>query len=168
MVASCAADVICWCHSISRATSAATAAAASPGERQRRRLETARDARPDLLLLDEPTRDLDAGQHRLALDWVSRWRGGLLVVSHDRRVLRTFDQFFVVAESGCRHLAGAFDDLLAELAREREDKQRRYLAGLNRLVAREEHHAAAPAAPPEEEERRPHSRAEALSARASS
>jgi ATPase subunit of ABC transporter with duplicated ATPase domains len=56
-------------------------------------------------------------------------------------VLRTFDQFFVVAESGCRHVAGSFDDLLAELEREREDTQRRYLSGLNRLVAREEHHA---------------------------
>ena len=56
-------------------------------------------------------------------------------------MLRTFDQFFVVAESGCRHVAGTFGDLLADLEREREDNQRRYLAGLNRLVAREEHHA---------------------------
>jgi ATPase subunit of ABC transporter with duplicated ATPase domains len=117
-------------------------AGASAGERQRQRLETARAARPDLLLLDEPTRDLDAGNIAWLLDWVSRWQGGLLIVSHDRRVLRTFDQFFIMAESGCRHLAGGFDDLLAELERERADTQRRYLAGINRLVAREEHHAA--------------------------
>jgi ATPase subunit of ABC transporter with duplicated ATPase domains len=116
--------------------------AASAGERQRRRLEAARAARPDLLLLDEPTRDLDAGNIAWLIDWVSQWQGGLLIVSHDRRVLRAFDQFFIVAESGCRHLAGGFDDLLTELEREREDTQRRYLAGINRLVAREEHHAA--------------------------
>ncbi|HEY7371530.1 MAG TPA: ATP-binding cassette domain-containing protein, partial [Polyangia bacterium] len=116
--------------------------AASAGERQRRRLEVARDARPDLLLLDEPTRDLDAGNIAWLTDWLARWRNGLLIVSHDRRVLRAFDQFFVVAESGCRHVTGSFDDLLAELEREREDGQRRYRAGLTRLVAREQHHAA--------------------------
>jgi ATPase subunit of ABC transporter with duplicated ATPase domains len=114
-------------------------AAASPGQRQRQRLERARDARPDLLLLDEPTRDLDTGNMAWLVNWVSRWREGLLVVSHDRRLLRAFDQFFVVAESGCRHVAGSFDALVAELEREREDGHRRYLGELNRLVAREQH-----------------------------
>jgi ATPase subunit of ABC transporter with duplicated ATPase domains len=115
---------------------------ASPGERQRRRLEDARAARPDLLLLDEPTQDLDAARIAWLVDWISEWRDGLLVVSHDRRVLRTFDQFFFVAESGCRHVSGSFDDLVAELQRERDEHQRRYLGELNRLVAREEHNAA--------------------------
>lgn len=63
------------------------------------------------------------------------------MVSHDRRVLRAFDQFFIVAESGCRHLEGSFDQLLADLGREREANERRYLGHLNRLVAREEHNA---------------------------
>jgi ATPase subunit of ABC transporter with duplicated ATPase domains len=117
-------------------------AGASPGERQRQRLEMARAARPDLLLLDEPTRDLDADNLAWLVRWVSQWRDGLLVVSHDRRVLSAFDQFFIVAESGCRHVAGSFDALLTELQREREDNQRRYLGELNRLAAREEHNAA--------------------------
>ena len=116
-------------------------AAASPGERQRRRLDLALAAHPDLLLLDEPTRDLDAGNVAWLVGWLSQWRGGLLVVSHDRRVLSAFDQFFIVAESGCRHVAGPLPALLAELQREREDTQRRYLGELNRLVAREEHNA---------------------------
>jgi ATPase subunit of ABC transporter with duplicated ATPase domains len=116
-------------------------AAASPGERQRQRLEMARTARPDLLLLDEPTRDLDTDNLVWLVNWVSQWREGLLVVSHDRRLLRAFDQFFIVAESGCRHVTGSFDALLDELKREREDNQRRYLGALNRLVAREEHNA---------------------------
>jgi ATPase subunit of ABC transporter with duplicated ATPase domains len=114
----------------------------SPGERQRRRLEMARVACPDLLLLDEPTRDLDAANIAWLVDWIAQWRGGLLVVSHDRRVLRTFDQFFIVAESGCRHLAGSFEEVLAELGREHEENERRYLGALNRLVAREENNAA--------------------------
>ena len=114
----------------------------SPGERQRRRLEVARAACPDLLLLDEPTRDLDAAGMAWLVSWISEWRGGLLVVSHDRRVLRSFDQFFVVAESGCRLVTGSFAALLADLEREREDNEQRYVGALNRLIAREEHNAA--------------------------
>jgi ATPase subunit of ABC transporter with duplicated ATPase domains len=117
------------------------AAVASAGERQRRRLELALDARPDVLFLDEPTRDLDAGSIAWLVDWLSRWRDGLVVVSHDRRVLRAFDQFLIVAESGCRPVVGSFEDLRRELERDRDDAQRRYLAGLSRLVAREEHNA---------------------------
>jgi ATPase subunit of ABC transporter with duplicated ATPase domains len=115
---------------------------ASPGERQRHRLEMARAACPDLLLLDEPTRDLDAASIAWLVHWIAEWRGGLLVVSHDRRVLRTFNQFVIVAESGCRNLAGSFEDVLAELGREHEENERRYLSALNRLVAREENNAA--------------------------
>jgi ATPase subunit of ABC transporter with duplicated ATPase domains len=116
--------------------------AASPGERQRRRLELARAARPELLLLDEPSQDLDAVGVAWLARWLAEWRDGLLVVSHDRRVLRAFDQFVVVAESGCRLVAGSFDALLADLEKEREQSERRYLGHLNRLVASEEHNAA--------------------------
>jgi ATPase subunit of ABC transporter with duplicated ATPase domains len=116
--------------------------AASPGERRRQLLEAAFDAHPDLLLLDEPTSDLDGEGITWLVQRLALWRGGLLVVSHDRRVLRTFRRFFVVAESGCRYVEGTFDDLLADLAREREDSDRRYLGELNRLVAKEEHNAA--------------------------
>jgi ATPase subunit of ABC transporter with duplicated ATPase domains len=117
-------------------------AAASPGERRRQRLESALDAHPELLLLDEPTSDLDATGVEWLLGRLALWREGLLVVSHDRCVLRAFDRFFVVAESGCRYVEGSFDHLLAELAREREETERRYLGALNRLGAREERNAA--------------------------
>lgn len=112
----------------------------SPGEAQRRRLEQAFAARPDLLLLDEPTRDLDAR----AIDWLctqlDRWRGGLVVVSHTRRVLERFEDFFVVAESGCRHFHGSFDALLHDLDTREEAREERYVRTLSDLVAREEAH----------------------------
>jgi ATPase subunit of ABC transporter with duplicated ATPase domains len=114
----------------------------SPGERRRQLLGAALDAHPDLLLLDEPTSDLDGTGITWLIQRLAAWRQGLLVVSHDRRLLRAFSRFFVVAESGCRYVEGTFDHLLADLAREREDTDRRYLGELNRLVAREERNAA--------------------------
>jgi ATPase subunit of ABC transporter with duplicated ATPase domains len=115
--------------------------AASPGEHRRRALEAALEARPDLLVLDEPTSDLDAAGIAWLVGRLARWRDGLLVVSHDRSVLRAFSRFFVVAEGGCRYIEGTFEHLLAELSREREQSERRYLGALNRLVASEEHNA---------------------------
>jgi ATPase subunit of ABC transporter with duplicated ATPase domains len=114
---------------------------ASPGERRRQLLESALNARPDLLMLDEPTSDLDAAGTAWLSDRLATWRDGLLVVSHDRALLRSFSQFFVVAESGCRHVEGTFDELLVELRRERSENERRYVGALNRLVANEEHNA---------------------------
>ncbi|HKU39951.1 MAG TPA: ATP-binding cassette domain-containing protein [Polyangiales bacterium] len=110
----------------------------SPGEAQRRSIERAIATRPDLLLLDEPTRDLD----RAGLDWLigalRGFREGLLVVSHDRRLLREFREFFVVAESGCHHFRGSYDGLVAELARTHAESERRYLSELEQLSAKEQ------------------------------
>ena len=141
--ASCAADVICWCPSTSAGEPdrpAARAPASASGSAWSRRCA----ARPDLLLLDEPTRGSRTPPTSPGCCAGSReWRGGLLVVSHDRRLLRTFDQFFIVAESGCRHVAGRFDHSARRAgARARGQRAAATSARLNRLVAREEHNAA--------------------------
>jgi ATPase subunit of ABC transporter with duplicated ATPase domains len=115
---------------------------ASPGERRRAMLQAALDQRPDLLLLDEPTSDLDGAGTRWLVQQLARWRDGLVVVSHDRQLLRTFTRFFIVAESGCRHVEGTFDDLLTDLTRESADSERAHRGEMNRLLAREEHNAA--------------------------
>jgi ATPase subunit of ABC transporter with duplicated ATPase domains len=111
----------------------------SPGELRRRWLQDAIDAEPDLLLLDEPTHDLD----QAGLEWLSTALGGfrraLLLVSHDRRLLRDFHDFFVVSETGCHHFGGSFDALLEALGREQEQQERRHVSQLRRLDAREEH-----------------------------
>jgi len=113
---------------------------ASPGELRRRSLQAALDADPELLLLDEPTHDLD----QAGLDWLSRalasYRHGLVVVSHDRRLLRAFEDFFLVAESGCRHYHGSCDALLRMLQSEQDEHERRYLSELAGLTREEKHH----------------------------
>ncbi|MDH3686113.1 MAG: ATP-binding cassette domain-containing protein [Myxococcales bacterium] len=116
--------------------------AASPGERRRQRLEAAFRGRPDLLMLDEPTQDLDAGAIRWLVDRLRRWDDGLIVVSHDRRLLRLFSDFFVVAESGCRHFSGSFDALVRDLEAESRVAQEVYLRNLHRLEASERRRAS--------------------------
>jgi ATPase subunit of ABC transporter with duplicated ATPase domains len=132
-------DVMCHGRRVLAPQAIAHPASCSPGEARKRGLQEALDAEPDLLLLDEPTHDLDSA----GLDWLvnalRRWRAGLLVVSHDRRVLREFRDFFVVAESGCHHFSGSCDELLAELRREENESERRYVRELERLTAREQH-----------------------------
>lgn len=109
----------------------------SPGERRRRALEAAFAARPDFLLLDEPTHDLDADNVEWLAGELGRFPGGLVVVSHDRRLLRTLDDFFVATETGCHHVGGGFEALVARLEEDRRRAEASYVSHLHRLEDRE-------------------------------
>lgn len=112
----------------------------SRGEHRKLHLIEAKLAQPELLLLDEPTQDLDAAGEAWLLRWVSSWRGALIVASHSRALLRSFQHFFIVAESGCRYIPGSFADLQRQLEREQDEQQRRYVEHLNTLEDEERHH----------------------------
>jgi ABC transport system ATP-binding/permease protein len=60
---------------------------ASGGERRRAGLVRAFAMDPDLLLLDEPTNHLDLAGIRWLEDWLSRFRGAFITISHDRAFL---------------------------------------------------------------------------------
>lgn len=83
----------------------------SGGERQRICIARAMLRRPQLLVLDEPTNNLDAASVAALLDVLERLKGQatLLVVSHDPRVLQRAERVFWLADgalvSGAARLA---------------------------------------------------------------
>ncbi|MGY4450797.1 ATPase subunit of ABC transporter with duplicated ATPase domains [Bradyrhizobium sp. i1.3.1] len=61
----------------------------SGGQVTRIRLAALVFAEPDFLLLDEPTNNLDRDGRKSVVDLLAGWRGGAIVVSHDRDLLET-------------------------------------------------------------------------------
>ncbi|WPN63386.1 ATP-binding cassette domain-containing protein [Pseudomonas sp. P9_35] len=83
----------------------------SGGEKARLALALIAWGRPNLLLLDEPTNHLDL-EMRLALTLaLQEFSGAVLVVSHDRHLLKsTTDNFFLVADGKVEEFDGDLED----------------------------------------------------------
>jgi len=68
---------------------------------------------PNVLILDEPTNDLDTDMLAAIEDLLDSYPGTLLVVSHDRYLLeRVTDQQYAVLDGGMRHLPRGVDQYL--------------------------------------------------------
>ncbi len=73
----------------------------SGGERRRLQLVAMLAAQPNVILLDEPTNDLDLDTLRALEDFLDEWPGALVVVSHDRAFLeRTVSDVLVLDGHG--------------------------------------------------------------------
>jgi len=83
---------------------------------QKRRLQLLRllFGEPNLLILDEPTNDLDTDMLAQVEDLLDSWPGTLIVVSHDRYLLErvTDMQYALLGDGALRHLPRGVDQYL--------------------------------------------------------
>ena len=111
----------------------------SGGEARRAALARVLAPSPDLLLLDEPTNHLDLP----AIEWLEKEltssRAGIVLISHDRRMLQTVGRTVVWLEGGVtRRMDRGFEHFEAwrEEVAEQDARDRQKL---NRQIVREEH-----------------------------
>ncbi|WP_347976062.1 ABC-F family ATP-binding cassette domain-containing protein [Microbacterium sp. ProA8] len=100
----------------------------SGGQKRRLQLLLILLEQPNVLILDEPTNDLDTDMLAAIEDLLDSWPGTLLVVSHDRYFIeRVTDQQYAILDGHLRHLPGGVDEYLRLRARalsERDDTKR--------------------------------------------
>ncbi|GAA4180192.1 ABC-F family ATP-binding cassette domain-containing protein [Gryllotalpicola koreensis] len=85
----------------------------SGGQKRRLQLLLILLDEPNVLILDEPTNDLDTDMLAAIEDLLDSWPGTLIVVSHDRYLLeRVTDQQFAILDQRLRHLPGGVDEYL--------------------------------------------------------
>ncbi|MGV0805279.1 ABC-F family ATP-binding cassette domain-containing protein [Mycolicibacterium setense] len=85
----------------------------SGGQQRRLQLLLILLAQPNVLILDEPTNDLDTDMLSAMEDLLDSWPGTLIVVSHDRYFLeRVTDQQYGILGGHLRHLPGGVDEYL--------------------------------------------------------
>jgi ATP-binding cassette subfamily F protein 3 len=93
----------------------------SGGEKSRLALALLVRRRPNLLLLDEPTNHLDLEMRHALMRALAGYDGSLVLVSHDRALLRTVcDSFLLVADGRAVPFDGDVDDYLRWLTSRRE------------------------------------------------
>ncbi len=101
----------------------------SGGQKRRLQLLMILLDQPNVLILDEPTNDLDTDMLAAMEDLLDSWPGTLLVVSHDRYFLeRVTDQQYAIFDGHLRHLPGGVEEYL-RLRRTQPDTAARSAAG---------------------------------------
>jgi ABC transport system ATP-binding/permease protein len=115
----------------------------SGGQRKRVALARTLVLHPDLLILDEPTNHLDADTIAWLEEWLSRYAGALLLVTHDRYFLdRVTNRMLEIEQGRVNRFVGNYtaylemraqrDELRDAENRTRENLARRELAWLRR------------------------------------
>jgi ATP-binding cassette, subfamily F, member 3 len=113
----------------------------SGGEKARLALSLIVWQKPNLLLLDEPSNHLDVETREALAAALADFGGSMLLVSHDRHLLRTtVDSFWIVADGAVREFDGDLEDyrdwLAARNAGERAEAARESAEGSEPVVDR--------------------------------
>ncbi|MGO3369935.1 ABC-F family ATP-binding cassette domain-containing protein [Microbacterium gubbeenense] len=85
----------------------------SGGQKRRLQLLLLLLSEPNVIVLDEPTNDVDSDMLAAMEDLLDSWPGTLIVVSHDRYLLeRITDQQYAILGGKLRHVPGGVDEYL--------------------------------------------------------
>ena len=110
----------------------------SGGERTRLALAALLLEKPDLLILDEPTNHLDIGMLKWLEQYLSSYRGCMIIVSHDRYFLnRTVNRIFEIEHHRLRTYDGNYDEYLEKKRQQSEAEMRAY-ENQQREISRQE------------------------------
>lgn len=102
----------------------------SGGEKARLALSLIVWQRPNLLLLDEPSNHLDVETREALTRALAEFGGSMLLVSHDRHLLRTtVDRFWIVADGGVQEFDGDLEDYRDWLAQHQSKARKQELTG---------------------------------------
>lgn len=109
----------------------------SGGEKARLALALLVWKKPNLLLLDEPSNHLDVDMREALARALTEFEGSILLVSHDRHLLRsTADEFMIVADGSISEFDGDLDDYQQWLAnRKAEERQESNIAKQKERIA---------------------------------
>ena len=111
----------------------------SGGERTRIAIARLLIDLPDLLLLDEPTNNLDDDGRAAINNLLANWRGGALVVSHDRGLLEHVDRIVALSPTSVSVHGGGWSSWIAERDAARARTEAKFEEGKRQVrVARRE------------------------------
>ena len=98
----------------------------SGGEKRRLYLATVLIRKPNFLILDEPTNDLDIATLEILEDYLSKFKGCLIVVTHDRFFMdRTVDHVFVFEGDGhIKDFPGNYSEYREWLSVQEKEKEK--------------------------------------------
>ena len=93
----------------------------SGGQKRRLQLLMLLLSEPNVIVLDEPTNDVDSEMLTAMEDLLDSWPGTLIVVSHDRYLLeRVTDHQYAILDGALRHVPGGVDEYLRLRAAQQE------------------------------------------------
>lgn len=88
----------------------------SGGQKSRVALADMASREPDMIILDEPTNNLDIESIDALADAINDFTGGVIIVSHDARlILETNCQLWIVEDQSIEEIEGDFEDYRKEL-----------------------------------------------------
>jgi len=99
----------------------------SGGEQQLFSIMRAFDSGTDILLMDEPTNNLDTDAKRIFFNRLKTYHGGVVIVSHDRELLRQMNRIIELRAGHITVYGGNYDFYIAQKQIESDNISSRYV-----------------------------------------